>query len=187
MPRTDSENHYRDVMRAYLGSLDRSWEGVDRPLLVGQAPGRPMPNSRHIPLFPWPRNRAGGRFVKLSGLTLDDRFIFEATNVVGQWTGKSSKGDKFDVGAGRENAKSMVVDMSMNSRTVLFVGKATASCFDWTMPADSMTWSHRPDGGRWAWIHHTSGIVQHWNKPGNKEALAEFVESILREVRCETE
>lgn len=145
---------------------------LDRILLVGQGPRDPARHGSTRPLFPFPGNSTGARLVKLSGMTLDQRFSMDAVNSTDDWTGKVGKGDHYD--PRMQVVEGLMERTRMRERTVVFVGKATARAFPWDPPTSPCVWQ-----GRWAWIHHTSGIVTHWNDPKNVYRLRRFFADLL--------
>lgn len=171
-------DYYREVMAAYqAGARHRRILApeAERGLLVGQAAPVPKPGSRHIPLFPFPRNCAGERLARMSGWDLPDYLTWwDTVNTIAWFPGRASsgKGDAFPVSLAREQAAERLVEYRMPERVCLFVGKGNASAYTWmgSMP-EPMTWQEQDGGGNWAWFPHTSGIVQFWNQEGNKAQL----------------
>ena len=124
-------------------------------------------------MFPNPRNTAGYRLFKMTGLTLDEYVSgFERFNTIGHFPGHSGRGHKFPKKEARECAQNHIVTRRLMERPCIMIGKANAEAYfeQGDMP-DALTW--KPVGtGSWVWMPHTSGIVQFWNQPGNAERVA---------------
>lgn len=173
-------SHYREVMAGYMDGQRRRHRG-EQPLgfLVGQAAPQPKPDTRHVPLFPYPRQSAGGRLHALSGWSLSDWFaLWDTFNTIEEFPGRSGRGDNFPLGEARKWAAAHRAARGLLARTCVFVGKANAQCYFDRLP-DPATLVRTMEGGTWAWVPHTSGLVQHWNDPQSKLAARSMFGEIL--------
>lgn len=180
---------YREVMGAYAQGCRARRDRPDAPrgLLVGQAAPKPTPGARHIPLFPFPRNCAGERLHRMSGLSLEDRMVhWDTVNTVAWFPGRSGRGDAFPAALAREQAAERLVEFRMPQRVCLFVGKANAQAYLWCgrMP-EAMEWQEQDGGGRWAWFPHTSGLVHFWNDQSNRDRLRDLFATALKNILTE--
>ena len=173
-------DHYREVMAGYMEGCRhrRAHPEARRGLLVGQAAPVPKPGTRHIPLFPFPRNCAGERLHRMSGWDLPSYFTWwDTVNTIAWFPGRASsgKGDAFPAALAREHAALRLVEYRMGERPCLFVGKGNASAYPWAggLPGP-MEWREQEGGGRWAWFPHTSGIVPFWNSGDNRAQLRQL-------------
>lgn len=170
----------QEVMAAYAEGCRarRDRPEARRGLLVGQAAPKPVAGARHIPLFPFPRNCAGERLHRMSGLELTARMVhWDTVNTIAWFPGRatSGKGDAFPARLAREQAAERLVEFRMPERVCLFVGRLNATAYQWAgrMPS-AMEWQEQDGGGRWAWFPHTSGIVAFWNSEENRRRLADL-------------
>ena len=150
-----------------------------RPLLIGAAPG---PNTkREHPLLCLPRTSAGARLKDLMGLT-SSQYIrtFDRINLVADFPGKTSRGDKFPLPQARATARAM--QPLLAGRTVFLVGSGPRDAFGFT-DLDWHTWTTCPEWGltRYAAVPHPSGRNHWYNKPLHRQQAEEFWSTFLDE------
>lgn len=162
-----------DIARAERGRVP----DPTRPVLMGQAGARQ--GDKH-PLLPYPRNCAGERLFRLSGLSIEDYMQrFDRHNTLPFFPGREGKGDRFPLPLAREAAAAHLLRLGLDERPCIFVGKANALIYfrlvDVEMPNPLQVSPRVP----WAWMPHTSGIVQVWNSPEMRDRVPPLFEKIL--------
>lgn len=176
-----------EVLSAYAESRRRRLRRLDAgkltfAFLVGQAAPAPVPGTTHHPLFPLPARSAGGRLHAMSGWSLEDWFTeFNTFNTLEHFPGRAAKGDQFPLREAREAAARHEFNHCLRERVAVFIGKANAGCYSWTLP-EPLTLTALPEGGHWAWMPHTSGIVPFWNDGGNRDRVRALFEEVHRVV-----
>ena len=151
-----------------------------KTLLVGMAPG-PRTDPR-APLLPYPKNSAGYKLAKLTGLS-HYRYLqnYERINCLTMFPGAHmhQKGDRFPMREARGAAGVHV--QHFPGRRVIFVGRKTAEAFGWPRgKLDFFDWARCPE---WCYdaavVPHASGCNLFWNEPGNKERALVFFQREL--------
>lgn len=159
-----------EFLRIYAHA-SRSRSGGPRPILVGQA--APARANSHA-LLPFPAGCAGERLFRMSGWPLLDYLRdLDRVNTLTHFPGRSGKGDAFPLSEARPAAARLEQELSLGTRLVIYVGKANAQCYGWSLPAP-FTPVPQPSGGEWAWLPHTSGVVPFWNDPANRARAGEL-------------
>ena len=152
------------------------------PVLIGEAPGRRT--HPRAPLFPSPKNSAGYRLYKLTGLESRHEYLrtFDRANLFAEWPGCWDKQkrpkDKWSVRDARIAAASM--RFLLTGRTVIFVGRRVSTAFgfgdlDFLEHAVDPVWKMRV-----ACVPHTSGRSHWYNDVDNARRAREFFDQLLR-------
>lgn len=150
------------------------------PILIGQAAAK---NGAPRALFPADPNSAGGRLMRMSGLSMN-HFLneFESFNTIEWFPGRNARGDAFDIREGVLEAHRHMQERDLFTRVCIFVGKANAKCYDWGnqgMPRWPFQWREQLAGGSWAWIPHSSGAVKFWNDKNQRDRVPRlFLEAL---------
>ncbi len=163
---------------------------MNRPLIIGQAPG---PNTDpELPLFPVPSGSAGGRLQSLMGLTRGQYLKrFDRVNLLPFFPGKCKRDDKFPMTPAKLAARA--IRPLLAGRTVVLLGRNVANAFlldlpfhEWTdLQARRRNKLLQMEGvecdgvARLAIVPHTSGRSHWYNKEENKRAAVEFWRVLL--------
>lgn len=166
----------KEALNAYLESqrLRKKNPLAPRGLLIGQAaPKTAKGHASAHALFPHPKTSAGYRLFAMSKWDIQDWFVhWDRINTIAEFPGRGDgKGDAFPVKEARRRADENIDRYDMRSRVCLFVGKSNAKAYDWRDWPPPFEITETPEGGHWAWVPHTSGIVQSWNKAENRGRL----------------
>lgn len=159
---------------------------MQRPLLIGQAPG---PNTDpEYPLYPVPRTSAGGRLCELMGLTRAEYITtFDRVNLLPYFPGKDrANEDKFPMSPARLAAR--VLRPMLRGRRVILVGRQVAQAFQ--LGADWHEWVDFRVGPRHAAlgcdglaqvavVPHPSGRNHWYNNELNRARARRFWNALL--------
>jgi hypothetical protein len=146
--------------------------------LVGEAPG---PRTRaDCPFYPYPPNSAAGRLLAILGWTRSKYLLtFARINLLSEWPGPS-----FPVAKARECVPLVV--STMHPRPMLLMGKGVAAAFGVSELAPLTLYTvplpHEELGtvfARIAIVPHTSGRNLWYNDPANRDAVREFIDSLV--------
>lgn len=161
---------------------------MNRPLLIGQAPG---PNTDpELPLFPLPMTSSGARLAKMTGLSFYRYMaLFDRVNLLNYFPGKSKKEDKFPMSPAMIAASAMTP--LLVGRTVVLVGRNVADAFK--LETDFHEWAilrckrsepiTKCDGmARVVIIPHPSGRNHWYNKEGNQELSEKFWRDFVKNI-----
>ena len=143
------------------------------PLLIGQSPG---PNtSPEFPLYPIPSWCAGGRLMKIMGLTRGQYLkTFDRMNLLPYFPGQHQHGDKFPMAPAKLAAA--VVRPLLSDRTVILIGRSVANAFGFDSVSLFHVWCDyqvrrrclgQPYKMRFAIVPHPSGRNHWYNGPEN--------------------
>lgn len=148
---------------------------MNPPVLVGMAPGKSSDPS--LPLFPRPASSAGGRLAVLAGLDWREYLrLYERTNLVNRWPGRSGEGDSWPRAEARIAARA--VERLLAGRCVVFVGRNVAEAFERWL--GFYNWD--ADTGlqfRYACIPHPSGRNRMYNDDDHRRCAREVLRHAL--------
>lgn len=154
---------------------------INRPLLIGQAPG-PNTDPRE-PLPPLPRSGAGGRLAELAGLSAQDYLrLFDRTNLLHTFPGRWKRDDKWP----RRDAEIAAAAMKplLGGRSVILVGRNVAEAFGY--PAQHLDFHQWFSDGSWGFevavVPHTSGRNHWYRKPGHEDQARAFWSRVLADL-----
>ncbi len=139
-------------------------------VLVAQAPAR-VPGDRG-PLS----GASGSRLAALAGIGLDALLAVERRNLLTDYLGpgRGGKGDLFRIGAARQAAEAMAVELA--GCDVVLLGAAVARAFRLRAPA--YEWADL-SGFRAAWMPHPSGVCRAYNDPAERARARAFLAPLL--------
>lgn len=150
-----------------------------RVLLIGQAPSAATDG---MPPF---SGRSGERLAGLAGLrdAAALREAFEVRNLFDKFPGKAAKGDRFPLGAAREEAarlRGRIAGGGFRADRALLVGVGVARAFG-VDPEPLLTWRTDPRlPVPFAVLPHPSGVNLWWNLPRHVLAASRFLRAAAR-------
>lgn len=159
---------------------------TQRPLIIGQAPGRDT--DPDFPMYPLPKNRAGHRLQVLLGMSRAEYLMaFDRVNLLNHFPGANPDGDKFPMTPAKLAAQSMRPLLA--GRIVLMVGRGVASAFGLEKQA-FLEWvdirctrrcmvSKAPHTARVVLIPHPSGRARWYNENDNRSSAHEFLREFV--------
>ena len=158
---------------------------LNRPLLIGQAPG---PRTRpDCPLFPFPTTSAGGRLKTIMGITRREYLSkFDRINLLPYFPGQHKRDDKFPMPVAKLAAAA--IRPLLAGRTVILVGRNVADAFDhegmfhaWSVWQARRRCPVTRDLGHGvvAVVPHPSGRCRWYNEQGNREEAIQFWHAFL--------
>jgi len=171
-PQCDKSNEYgMKLVHIKPGSAKSFSLSDDKPILVGQAPGK----EGGSPLT----GRVGKRLARLMGISYKDYIErTERINVLDRYPGAAEhKGDLFPMKEAKACVKKLLG--CFVGRRVLFLGKVTAKAFghdevklfEWQESSDSTY--------MFAVCPHPSGVATWWNKIENENRASSFLGLLL--------
>jgi uracil-DNA glycosylase len=135
-------------------------------LIVGQAPSASSDPSEPL------SGRSGRRLASLCGMTLEEFLrAFDRVNLLPEFPGKASKGDRFPMAAGRSAAKAILA--ASQPRRCVLLGTGVWKSFG--LPPSPAPFLWLPAGPRlFSLCPHPSGVNRWWNDPLNEGQARSF-------------
>ena len=159
---------------------------TERPLFIGEAPGSGYPPGKATPLFPYPKNCAGERLQKMTGLSRPE-YLRRCVRInLLPWY---PPGNRWPT----EKATMCMANLQsgglFNNRVVVFVGKRVAEAYlrfcgaqrsNWDRAMMELTCSYAEvNHGVLSYIPHPSGRNLWYNDPDNKRRVELFLRKVI--------
>jgi len=144
-------------------------------LIVGQGPSKSGLGQEALTGL----KKSGGALAKLFGLAPEQLHArADCINLLSQWHGKSSKGDKFPLKMAQKTAQA-ILNSWKNYDHIILLGSNVAKAFGFhQLPL--LTWTEiEPCGCKLAIVPHPSGINRWYNDAANKRAATSFLRELF--------